>query len=128
MWREVEVSQVRLVFAFNASDTVAMISPFPWPGGKHALVPQLLQMIPEHRTYVEVFAGSAKLLFAKEPSSFEVVNDLNGDVVNFFRVAKHRPAELAEAMESECIHAARFRELQAAAPTDELAQVLNFKK
>lgn len=90
------------------------------------MVPRLLPLIPEHRTYVEVFAGSAKLLFAKEPSPFEVVNDLNGDVVNFFRIAKHRPAELAEAMKSECVHVERFRELQATAPTDELARALRF--
>jgi DNA adenine methylase len=90
-----------------------MISPFPWPGGKRALVRTLLPLIPQHRNYIEVFAGSAKLLFAKQPSTLEVINDLNGEVINFFRVAKHRPAELAEALEHECVHAERFRELLA---------------
>jgi DNA adenine methylase len=118
---------IRLVFAIPASDTRSMISPFPWPGGKRALVPHLLKMIPTHRNYVEVFAGSAKLLFAKEPSTLEVLNDLNGDVVNFFRIAKHRPAELAEALEHECVHAARFLELSAeATPDDELDRALRF--
>lgn len=88
-----------------------MISPIAWPGGKRALVRRLLPLIPAHRNYVEVFAGSAKLLFAKESSKLEVLNDINGDLINFFRVAKHRPSHLAERMEQECIHAARFRDL-----------------
>ena len=68
---------------------------FSWPGGKHRLLKHLCSRIPAHSLYVEVFAGSAKLLFAKEPSKAEVINDLNGDIANFFRVTKHRPAELA---------------------------------
>jgi DNA adenine methylase len=90
-----------------------MTSPIAWPGGKRALVRRLLPLIPQHRNYVEVFAGSAKLLFAKEPSKLEVLNDVNGDLINFFRVAKHRPAHLAERLQQECIHAGRFRELLA---------------
>jgi DNA adenine methylase len=88
-----------------------MLSPFAWPGGKRALVHRLLPLFPQHDRYIEVFAGSAKLLFAKPPAAFEVLNDVNGDVTNFFRVAKHRTAELAERFETECIHAGRFREL-----------------
>src|SRR4051812_19096634 len=90
-----------------------MDSPFAWPGGKRALKKVLLQLIPKHRAYVEVFAGSAKLLFAKEPSRWEVINDVNDDLLNFFRVVKHRPSELAEAMEREFIGKARFAELRA---------------
>jgi DNA adenine methylase len=102
-------------------------SPICWPGGKRALVRRLLPLIPAHKNYIEVFAGSAKLLFAKEPSQLEVINDLNGDLITFFRVAKHRPAELAERLEHECIHAARFRELLARPrPGDELDQALRF--
>jgi DNA adenine methylase len=90
-----------------------MDSPFAWPGGKRALKKVLLQLIPKHRAYVEVFAGSAKLLFAKEPSRWEVLNDVNDDLLNFFRVVKHRPSELAESMEREFVGKARFAELRA---------------
>lgn len=103
-----------------------MNSPFPWPGGKRALKNTLLQLVPEHDIYAEVFAGSAKLLFAKPPSRMEVMNDLNGEVTNFFRVAKHRPAELAERLELECIHAGRFRELRAETPHCEVDRALRF--
>ena len=103
-----------------------MKSLFSWPGGKSRLLKPLCARIPAHTLYVEVFAGSAKLLFAKEPSKAEVINDLNGDVANFFRVVKHRPAELAEALEAELLHPERFRELKVAAPIDELERALRF--
>jgi DNA adenine methylase len=104
-----------------------MNSAFAWPGGKRALLPTLLKLLPKHSIYIEVFAGSAKLLFAKEPSRREVINDLNGDVTNFFRVAKHRTAELAERLELECIHADRFRELRTMpVPQCEVDRALRF--
>jgi DNA adenine methylase len=89
-----------------------MESPFGWPGGKRNLKRTLLAAIPEHKAYVEVFAGSAKLLFAKAPSPWEIINDINDDLVNFFRVAKHRPSELAERLEHDLIAAGRFTELK----------------
>jgi DNA adenine methylase len=104
-----------------------MNSPFPWPGGKRNLKKTLLELIPPHEIYVEVFCGSAKLFFAKEPSPCEIVNDLSGDIANFFRVAKHRAAELAELFDQEVVHAERFRESRAAAPADcELQRAMRF--
>ncbi|MFC6645466.1 DNA adenine methylase [Granulicella cerasi] len=105
-----------------------MNAAFAWPGGKRALVPTLLKLLPsDHSLYCEVFAGSAKLLFAKEPSRREVINDLNGDVTNFFRVVKHAGCELAERLEAECIHSGRFRELREAAPPScEIDRALRF--
>jgi DNA adenine methylase len=84
-------------------------------------------LIPPHRNYIEVFAGSGKLLFAKEPSELEVLNDANGEVTNFFRVAKHRSAELAERFALECIHAGRFKELRSTPDQrDEVDRALRF--
>ena len=67
---------------------------FPYLGGKTALVPRLLELIPPHRVYVEVFGGSAELLFSKPRSQGEVYNDLNGELVNLFLVARDRHREL----------------------------------
>jgi DNA adenine methylase len=104
-----------------------MNSPFAWPSGKRCLKKTLLSLIPPHTIYVEVFAGSAKLLFGKEPSPREVMNDLNGEVTNFFRVAKHRPAELAERFETDLVHGGRFRELRSGTKgDDELQDALRF--
>ena len=44
--------------------------------------------------YIEIFGGSGAVLLGKEPSKFEVYNDIEGELVNFFRVVKNRPAEL----------------------------------
>jgi DNA adenine methylase len=65
-----------------------MRSPITYFGGKGLLVKKLLQFIPKHQTYVEVFGGACWLLFAKSPSPVEVYNDINGDIVNLFRVIR----------------------------------------
>lgn len=63
-------------------------SPITWVGGKYHKTDWLLSLMPPHRTYVELFGGAAHLLFAKPPSPVEVYNDLNGDIVNLFRVMR----------------------------------------
>jgi DNA adenine methylase len=55
-------------------------------GGKGKICRKLLQYIPPHRTYVEVFGGGANLLFVKPPSPVEVYNDIDHSLVDFFRV------------------------------------------
>lgn len=70
-------------------------SPIHWVGGKSRLARWLARRLPDHDTYVEVFSGAAWLLFAKEPSRYEVLNDRSGALVNFWRVASRHPEELA---------------------------------
>jgi len=65
-------------------------------GGKSYLVKRLLELLPPHRCYVEVFGGGAKLLFAKEPSRVEVYNDIDGRLVNLFLVVRDRCQEFRE--------------------------------
>lgn len=62
---------------------------FSWPGGKRRLSERILALIPEHRCYVEAFAGGAAVFFAKEPSHAEVLNDSMGELVNLYRVVQH---------------------------------------
>lgn len=74
-------------------------APFSYPGGKSHLAPWVAKQLPaDHRAYVEPFGGAAAVLFEKERSRVEVYNDLNSDVVTFFRVARERPGELREHM------------------------------
>ena len=68
---------------------IGMNQPFSYYGGKGKIKDRIIKLIPPHHTYVEVFGGSAGVMLKKErPSSIEVYNDLNPDVVNFFRVIK----------------------------------------
>ena len=57
-----------------------------WVGGKGMMVAKILPLFPPHTTYVEVFGGAASLLLAKKPSPVEVYNDVDGGLVNFFKV------------------------------------------
>jgi DNA adenine methylase len=71
-----------------------MIGPLSYIGGKRALARQIIEIFPKHTTYVEAFAGGAQVLFHKEPSQVEVLNDLDGEIVNLFRVCQLHFEEL----------------------------------
>ena len=58
-------------------------------GGKSLLSEKIVRRIPEHTCYCEVFAGAAWLLFKKEESKVEIINDINVDLVTLFRVVKN---------------------------------------
>lgn len=66
--------------------TLPLQSAFRWVGGKWRLFPKLVPLIPDHTTYVSLFGGSAADILRKPCSRIEVYNDLDGDVVNYFRV------------------------------------------
>lgn len=65
----------------------------PWVGGKRRLAKRILPIFPAHECYVEPFAGGAALFFLKEPSDVEVLNDINGELINLYRVVKHHLEE-----------------------------------
>ena len=63
-------------------------------GAKWRLAKWIISNFPNHKTYVEPCGGSAAVLLRKEPSELEVYNDLDENVVNFFRVLRENPDEL----------------------------------
>jgi DNA adenine methylase len=87
--------------------------PTNYYGGKARLAPWIASLLPAHRTYLEPFAGSGAVLFAKPPSPTEILNDLDGAVVNFFTVPRTRPAELARALTLTPYTRAEYEQLAA---------------
>ncbi len=62
--------------------------PISYYGGKQQLVNSILEKIPEHKVYTEAFAGGLAVFWAKKQSKLEVVNDLDGEISNFYKVLK----------------------------------------
>jgi DNA adenine methylase len=65
----------------------------PWLGGKTRLAKHIIPLFPAHQCYVEAFAGAAALFYKKDPVKVEVLNDLNGELVNLYRVVKYHLEE-----------------------------------
>ena len=76
-----------------------MKTPLSYYGGKQQLAARILGMIPEHEIYCEPFCGGAAVFFAKPPSKVEVINDSNGEIVNFYEVLKREYPALEREVE-----------------------------
>lgn len=74
-----------------------MKAPFPYFGGKARQAERIASMLPAHDHYVEPFAGSMAVLLAKPRATMETVNDLDGDLMTFWRVLRNQPDDLARA-------------------------------
>lgn len=70
-----------------------MDSIIAWLGGKSRLADTIVSKIPPHTCYVEVFCGGAHVYFTKQPSRVEVINDINGELVNLYRIAQNHLEE-----------------------------------
>ena len=90
--REAAVARARRILAANegARPHGTEVEKTIWgsPAGKKRLADRLVAMLPAHKTYVEPFAGSAAVLFAKEPSDVEVINDADLEIADAYRLIK----------------------------------------
>lgn len=75
--------------------TTTVRPPFAYFGGKTTLGHRIAALLPAHRHYIEPYAGSLAVLLAKPRAQFETVNDLDQDLVLFWRVLRERGDELA---------------------------------
>jgi hypothetical protein len=84
------VATLRLRSA-NCCDSITHMTtkPLKWHGGKHYLARQIIDLMPPHTHYVEPFFGGGSVLFAKPFDGVsEVVNDLDGELTNFWQVLR----------------------------------------
>lgn len=88
----------------------------PWIGGKRRLADLLLSRFPAHSCYVELFAGGAALYFMRPPADVEIINDINGELVNLYRVVKHHLEEFVRQFKWVLSSRAVFKWLQDTPP------------
>ncbi|MCI0456877.1 MAG: DNA adenine methylase [Gemmataceae bacterium] len=82
----------------NSASNKRKLIAFGWYGGKFSHLAWLLPLLPDCHHYCEPFAGSAAVLLNRPPSPIETYNDLDGEVVNFFRVLRSEKDRLVEAI------------------------------
>jgi DNA adenine methylase len=92
---------VRLFFARRlvvdvkwSSHSEKLMSAFGYFGSKRRLAAKLQTWLPPHNAWVELFCGSAAMTLAKKPAQIEVINDINGEIVNFFHQLQHNTKKL----------------------------------
>lgn len=65
-----------------------------YPGAKNRIAEWICNYIPQHEVYIEPYFGSGAVFFNKRPARIETLNDLDGNVVNYFKVVREQPEEL----------------------------------
>lgn len=78
-----------------------MKPPITRMGGKSKLRKTIIEMIPEHTCYVELFFGAGWVYFGKEPSKVEVINDIDKELINLFKMIKYHAPEIERLLEYE---------------------------
>lgn len=69
-----------------------------YPGAKWRLSPWIIENMPDHESYLEPYFGSGGVFFNKPKSRLETINDINGEIINFFKVCRDRPEELGRSI------------------------------
>lgn len=76
-----------------------MKSVLKWPGSKWRIAEIIVNLMPDHKIYVEPFFGSGAILFNKKPANCEVVNDLDSQITNLFSIIRDHPGDLARVID-----------------------------
>lgn len=76
-------------------------SPINRMGGKNRLRKTIIEMLPKHICYVELFFGAGWVYFGKDPAKVEVINDIDKELINLFRIIKHHAPEVERMLQYE---------------------------
>lgn len=71
-----------------------------YPGAKNRLASWIVSHIPPHKVYCEPFLGSGAVFLNKEPAYNEILNDIDDDIYNFFKVVRENPEEICRLIET----------------------------
>lgn len=97
-----------------------------YPGSKWSIANWIINLFPEHHSYLEPFFGSGAVLFNKPRSNIETVNDLDGNVVNLFEWIKKDPEKLAHEIYFTPYARQIYEDVFKVVPEDSLQQAVNF--
>lgn len=85
-----------------------MRTPISYYGGKQNMLQHIIPLIPKHEIYVEPFVGGGAVFWAKKPCYLEAINDINGNVINFYRVLQKKfkslQREIKNSLHSELLY------------------------
>lgn len=95
-------------------------------GGKFYCKEKIINYFPKHTIYIELFSGAAHILFQKDRSTVEVLNDIDKDIYSFFKVLRDNPDELMFKIMTTPYSRAQFRELKEMQPINELERAWRF--
>jgi DNA adenine methylase len=96
--------------ALTATRKKKKLIAFGWYGGKFSHLDWLLPLLPITQHYCEPFGGSAAILLNRKPSNVETYNDIDGEIVNFFKVLRDKKEELLYAIGMTPFSREEFRE------------------
>ena len=97
-----------------------------YPGSKWSIAKRIINLFPEHHSYLEPFFGSGAVLFNKPRSNIETVNDLDGNVVNLFEWIRKDPERLAHEIYYTPYARQIYEDAFSAVPEDGLEKAVNF--
>jgi DNA adenine methylase len=93
---------VQILTHIKIKEVIFMLNPpISRMGGKSKLRKTIIEMIPEHICYAEVFFGAGWVYFGKEPSKVEVINDIDRELINLFKMIKYHAPEIERMLEYE---------------------------
>lgn len=93
-------------------------------GSKRKLAKQIIPLFPNHKLYLEPFFGCGGLFFNKPLAEYNIVNDLNEDVINCFDVARKKPQELLEFLEITPCHQSLLKKWKKEVPESDIERAV----
>lgn len=96
----------------NATRRTTLKAPFAWVGGKNYLAKEIIALMPEHKSYIEVFGGALSVFYQKSASKIEVINDINDELINLHLCIRNKPQSLANVLNSMIISRKIFHMLK----------------